>query len=565
MANKSYFDAFGATIAAAEVASKGGLSYIAAATAMRLAGRPEVTFVDFDGKPYLEMLGGSVVAVDVKIPDTDRVQRMYLPVMDRDNVTLAIGKTNLTDINNNRQRCLVKAIAAVYGDGMSLYMGCDGDGAKAVKLLGVTPETDLETVTPVVATLKEGGAPYIEWNVGLAACRITDAAFHWEVVMWNGLPFREVLGGLMVDVDTVYDGMRQRLSLPIMDASHNPVPASKASVFDWNKTVMRALTKCIAFNTGYGLGVYADEFGKDDSDAKGAAGRKAGTTKADPKAKADVKAEAGTPAKVEAKADTKVEAKAEANVEAKADAAQAATQAAPAAEVVTPAASQAEAVAEPVVEAQAEDAQAAAAEVVAATTESNDAAAEVAAAEAAAVPAAVEQAPAAAPAAAAPAASAASAAAAAVDSEAVGRFRGVMQKRREAAGVAGVLSLFEALKTSTKFADEDKPACFAVLVTASASIVDGEHITELLGNLLVYKAMQHLALDTRDMVGAKLTSVALNTAVAHGDEALANTYQDLVNAGVAQDMNDVLRLAALGNVQQETIDLVRDVVELAAA
>jgi hypothetical protein len=543
---KSFFEAFGATINEAEVAKKGGLSYLAAATAMRLAGRPEVTFVDFDGKPHLEMLNGSLVAVDLKIPGTDATQRMYLPVMDRDNATLALTKTTLTDINNSRQRCLVKAIAAVYGDGMSLYMGCDGDGTKAMKLLGVTPESDLETVTPVIATLKEGGAPYIEWNVGLAACRITDPTFRWDVALWDGLPYREVLGGLMVDVDTVYEGLHQRLSLPIMDAAFNPVPAAKATVFDWNKTVMRALTKCIAFNTGYGLGVYADEFGKDDSEAKKNARK--GTTAGKDAPKADAKADAVATTKVEAKADVK------------ADAAPAAGDVATATEVVTPAATveaKVEAVAEPVAQAQADSEQAAApaaAEAVAAEVPS--APAEEAVVEKATV---AEQASA--PAAPAPAA----AAAAAADNEAVGRFREVMRKRKEQAGVKGIVSLFEALTTSTKFADEDKPACFAVLVTASASLVDGDHVQELLGNLLVYKAMQHVPQDSRDIVGAKLTSVALNTAVSQGDEALKNAHLDLMSSGVALDDKDVVRLAKLGNVPQETIDLLRDVVELAAA
>lgn len=542
METKNFFEAYGATIPAAEIASKGGLSYLSAATAMRLAGRPEATFVDFDGKPHLEMLNGSVVAVDLMVPGTDAFQRMYLPVMDRDNATLDIKKTTLTDINNSRQRCLVKAIAAVYGVGMSVFMGCDGDGAKAVKLLGVSPETDLETVEPIVSTLKEGGAPYVEWNAGLAACRITDPTFRWDVVLWDGKPYREVLGGLMVDVDTIYDGLRQRISLPIMDAAFNPVPSAKATVFDWNKTVMRALTKCIAFKTGYGLGVYADEFGKDDSEAKKNA-RKGSTP-----AKADAKADAVSTTKVEEKADAKADAAAETKVEAKADVKAEAAPAAADVATATDAAAQADTAA-------AEAVAAPAAEVAAPVAEVAAPAAEVAA------PVVAQEAPAPAAAAEAPAA----AAAATADNEAVGRFREVMRKRKEAAGVKGIVSLYEALTTSTKFADEDKPACFAVLVTASASMIDSENIQDLLGNLLVYKAMQHVPQDTRDIIGAKLTSVALNTAVAQGDEALRNAHLDLMSSGVAVDDTDVFRLAKLANVPQETIDLLRDVLDLQAA
>ncbi|KVP96560.1 hypothetical protein WJ96_04865 [Burkholderia ubonensis] len=546
---KTFFEALGATINEAEVAKKGGLSYIAAATAMRLAGRPEVTFVDFDGKPYLEMLNGSVVAVDIKVPGTeDVIQRMWLPVMDRDNLPLNIEKTVATDINNNRQRCLVKAIASVFGDGMSVYLGCDGDGAKAVKMLGVQPDTDLESVTPVVATLKEGGAPYIEWNVGLAACRITDPTFHWEVAMWDGKPYREVLGGLFVDVDTVYDGMRQRLSLPIMDAAFNPMPAAKASVFDWNKTVMRALTKCIAFNTGYGLSVYADEFGPDKDPKAGKGKGKATPAKTDVKAAepAATAEAAATPAKVETPAASEVVNSGEAAVEAKVDAA-VVDAAGVAAEAAEHAAAQAEA-------APAVAANEAAAPTADAPAADNAPVAEAPAADAqAAAPAAEVKLPA--PAAATPVA----------DGEAVGRFREVLRKRREVGGVPGVISLFDALHTSTKFADEDKPACFAVLVTASASIVDGANIIDLLGAVTKYSAMQHLALDTRDMVAAKLTSVMLTAACAEGDEALKTAPSDLVSAGVAQDVDDVLRLAAIGNVPAETVDLLRDVLELATA
>jgi hypothetical protein len=544
METKSFFEAYGATIPAAEIASKGGLSYLSAATAMRLAGRPEVTFVDFDGKPHLEMLNGSVVAVDLLVPGTDATQRMYLPVMDRDNTTIDIGKTTLTDINNSRQRCLVKAIAAVYGVGMSVFMGCDGDGAKAVKLLGISPETDLETAEPIVSTLKAGGAPYVEWNAGLAACRITDPTFRWDVVLWDGLPYRKVLGGLMVDVDTIYDGLRQRISLPIMDSAFNQVPADKATVFDWNKTVMRALTKCIAFKTGYGLGVYADEFGKEEADGKETDAKKT-ARKSSTSSKADAKADAVSTTKVEAKADAKADAAAETKVEAKADVKAEAAPAAADVATATDAAAQADTAAADTVAAPAAEVAAPVAEVAAPAAE---AAAPVVAQEASA-PAAAAEAP----------------AAAAADNEAVGRFREVMRKRKEAAGVKGIVSLYEALTTSTKFADEEKPACFAVLVTASASMIDSENIQDLLGNLLVYKAMQHVPQDTRDIIGAKLTSVALNTAVAQGDEALRNAHLDLMSSGVAVDDTDVFRLAKLANVPQETIDLLRDVLDLATA
>jgi pyruvate/2-oxoglutarate dehydrogenase complex dihydrolipoamide acyltransferase (E2) component len=541
MENKtSFFDAFGATIPATEIAGKNGLSYIAAATAMRLAGRPEVRFVDFDGKPYLEMLGGSVVAVDLQVPGMDKTQRMWLPVMDQDNNPLPLKNTKVTDINNSRQRCLVKAIAATHGHGMSLYVNCDGDGAKAVKMLGVIPDSDLEAVTPIIATLKEGGAPFIEWGIGLSACRITDPTFHWGVETYAGLPYREVLGGLMVDVQTVYEGMSQVLSLPVMDSTHNPISADKATPSDWNKAVMRALTKCISFNTGYGIGVYADEFGTDKEPKGGKGSRKA--TPAAPAAKVEPKAGDVAPATTapvatqelaETPAAEVVEA-AQAEVEAPVQA----TERAVDAEVVDAAGNTVAAAEVKEVQAEAE------------TTEAN-----VAASAAKSEPAA--EAPASAP-------TEAATRNADAENESVARFRGVLQQRRKVGGIAGVITLFDALKTSTKFDEADKPACFQVLMTSVAATVDNENILDLLGNITKHNAMQYMAADARDLVAARLTSVLLTAACEAGDDALKTAPDDLVSAGVAQDVDDVLRLAVIGHVPAETVDLLRDVLEQAA-
>jgi hypothetical protein len=537
MENKtSFFDAFGATINASEIAGKNGLSYIAAATAMRLAGRPEVRFVDFDGKPYLEMLGGSVVAVDLQVPGIDKTQRMWLPVMDQDNNPLLLKNTKVTDINNSRQRCLVKAIAATHGHGMSLYVNCDGDGAKAVKMLGVNPDSDLEEVTPIISTLKEGGAPFIEWGVGLSACRITDPTFHWGVETYAGLPYREVLGGLMVDVVTVYEGMSQVLSLPVMDSTHNPISADKATPSDWNKAVMRALTKCISFNTGYGIGVYADEFGGDKEPKGGKGSRKA--TPATPAVKAEAKAaEAAAPAATDA-ADAQASAATPAETEV-VKAAETPVETAAAAEVVDAAGATVATAEVKEVKAQAE------------TTQTNaEAPVETAPAAQESAPAAETKAPA--------------ATEAAAENEAVARFRKVLGDRRKVGGVAGVVTLFDALKTSQKFEEADKPACFQVLVTSVAAIVDNENILDLLNNITKYNAMQYLAADARDLVAARLTSVLLTAALAAGDDALKTAPEDLVSAGVAQDVDDVLRLAVIGHVPAETVDLLRDVLEQAA-
>ena len=513
--NKEFFAALSHVIPEGEVARKDGLSYLSAATAMRLAGRPEVEFVDFDGSPMLSMLGGGLVAVDLKI--SAGVQRIWLPILDQQNAPIKAANMTVLDVNSSRQRCLVKAIASVYGWGMSLYMGCDGDGAKAARLLKVTPEVSLADVEPLVALLKDGGEPYIEWGVGLAACRMTDPNFLWSVVEWDGLPFREVLGGLIVDVETVYHGKRQRLSLPIMDNAFKPVPRDKATVFDWNKTVMRCLTKCIAFNSGYGLNVYANEFGQ-MPETKGRKGR----SKAEAAAEAAAPADVGTPAPevpVTAEAAPVVEAKvAEAPVAE-------ATVAAPVAESVAEAAP-ADVVAEaPVVEAAPE----AAAEAPVAAEAPAPVAEQAKPAEAESVP------------------------------ECVTRFRGVMQKRREVGGVSGMITLFDALAKSVKFTDAEKPVCFAVLLPAVAALVDVTNINALVTEIETFKAMQYLPADNRELVASKLVALALAAGVDAGDDALAGVPAQLIAAGIAKDEGEVVSLAIKGKAPSETLDLLEAV------
>lgn len=518
----NFYDAFVNGVDTKDIASKGGLSYLAAAKSMALAGRPQVTFVDFGDKPHLECLNGALVAVDLPVAE-GLAQRIWLPVLDQEtNSPISLSKVTVNDINSSRQRCLVKAIASVYGWGMSLYLGCDGDGAKAAGLLKVKPDTALDEAEPVVALIKEGGAPYIEWGVGVTVCRITDPTFVWNVVEHDGLPYRNVLGGLMVDVDTVYRGKVQRLSLPMMDGAFNPIPADKATVFDWNKTVMRCLTKCIAFNTGYGIGVYAEEFGTAD-DNKGKAKRGAGKKDA----QAAEAAKAAAPA---------------AAAPAPAVEPEKAPEKAPAPTVTEPAA---EPAAEAVAQAPEDAAQA---PVEAAPVE---AAAEAAPAQPEAAPAVEAPAPA--------------AQAPAPERDCIGRFRNVMKQRHEIGGVVGLISLFDALKNSVKFTAEEKPSCFAFLIPAVTARVTVAEIGDAVAALTAHQAMQYLAADSRDMVAAKLTATMLAAGVAAGDDALRDVPAKLIAAGVVADEADLMRLAAMGNVPAETLDLLEAVMDTASA
>lgn len=529
----SFFAALGAKVPETALAGKNGLTYISAAAAVGLAGRPEVHFVDFDGKPHLECFGGALVAVDLTIPGSDLVQRTWLQVMDDDNQAKPLGVMNASDINNSRQRGLAKAIASVYGNGMSVYLGCDGDGAKAVKMLGVTPESDLSQATPVVAMLQENNAAYIEWGVGLSVCRITDPNFTWKVLEWNGMPFREVLGNILVDVETVYKGKRQVLSLPVMDAAFNPLLAKKVTVNDWNKTVMRALTKCIAFNTGYGLAVYGTDFGVAGASAKSSKQASKGSTKKAADKQTDTATATSTPAtdaqqpqaaKVE-QADQPQEVKQPVD-----EPQQAAQEAQEAQQPVQE--QQPEAAATPAVEAQQPE------QAVASATA--DVATEVA-----------------------PAGANANWPVASAD--ALARFKKVMHDRREKAGVAGLITLFEALDITTKFDAVDKPGCYVQLLSATAAVAEGQDVESLVAAIKKYNAMQYLSDADYELIAARVTAAMLHHKCDIGDVELAAAPKLLADAGIGMDLKDVLRLAQAGNVTKETMDLLTTLLEGVAA
>jgi hypothetical protein len=542
---QSYFDALGLDINKAEIAEKNGFSYLSAATAMKLAGLPEVEFAGFGDKPFLTAFNGSLVAVDIGVPlgdNTSFKQRTWLPVMNQDNLDLDLEVTSVNDINNNQQRCLVKAVAATLGYGMSVFLGHNGSGSQAVKMLGVKPDSDLTQVPPVVSTLKEGGAPYVEWTVALAAARVTDPTFHWEVLEWDGLPYREVLDGIIVDVATVYRGKRQVLSRPLLDSAQNPVSPKDATVSSWNKAVMRALAKGIAFNTGYGIEVYSKELIAELGANPAAKGSRS-KPKAEPKAD-NKPAEAPTDATPATSAAATPVAEAE-----KATAAaqtETAKQDAPA---------QAEAAA-----------QAPATEQASAPAQAETAAEPAKAAEEAAPAAATAE-----PAAESKPATDAKAGGASDKSEggetreqAVARFKDqVMPKRNSTSGTPGLITLFDDLEKSNKFLPDHKPACFGVLVQGVTAKITPADIHALVGAIQKHNAMQYVAQDALDLVAARLTKTLLEEAAGVDDDALCRAVPAVVDAGIAKDIDDVFRLAKAGGVSEELLTLLRELVNIA--
>lgn len=258
------------------VAEANGLTYLPWPTAVALADRPALRVVTFGGGlPYLHFFGSLVVAVE-----GEDGQRVWLPVMDARHNAVRAAEANARDIGDAISRCRAKAVAMIHGVGMSLYAGHGEDIAAFGRAMGVKPDSDLATVEPVT-NRKPGssGAAYVDWAAAYTAAKVTDPEFRFEVLMVDEIdtstgevgpiPAKRVAGGWMVAVSMTYKGQSHTEWLPIMGVlpvqTRNGVkkldhqPLLQPDTHDWNRAVMRCLTRGIATLTGYGLSVYAGE------------------------------------------------------------------------------------------------------------------------------------------------------------------------------------------------------------------------------------------------------------------------------------------------------------------
>jgi len=254
-----------------------GLAYISWATALTLARRPQQEVAVFSGRPYLPLFGGAVVAVDS--PVGKRWQRTWLPVMGANNAPIPIDSLTSLGVNESIMRCRAKAAAMVNGVGLSLYAGYGGDALRFIKALGIKPGSFLSHAQPLTEGKSDDGEKYIPWPAALAAARITDPEFFWEVIHFDvadqetgevlRLPVSPVAGGWAVAVRVLYKGREHVEWLPIMGVAEiqtkrglrmmDHQPPERPTVFDWNRSVMRALAKAIAVASGYGLSIYEGE------------------------------------------------------------------------------------------------------------------------------------------------------------------------------------------------------------------------------------------------------------------------------------------------------------------
>ncbi len=269
--------------------------YIPWATALQLAGRPPQEVIQFDGLPYLPMLGGGVVAVK------QGEQITWLPIMDSRYNPIPQEAITSRDISDSISRCRAKSVAINNGIGISLHAGWGENTIALTKALGhsgVTPDAEeLSEVQPLISH-KNQHAPYIQWAVALAALKITDPDAWWEVKTheftssrtgeMRKLPIFKAGHGYMVAVTIHWKGLEHTEWLAITGFAKNKngknqdhQPLHNPSVTDWNKSVMRCLAKGIAVLTGYGISVYAHEDAPENLQREPV--RKKGKPKAAPK------------------------------------------------------------------------------------------------------------------------------------------------------------------------------------------------------------------------------------------------------------------------------------------
>lgn len=266
-----------------EITTKEGrktFSYIPWATSIGLADRPHMSVVPAEDGAYTHSIfGGVAVAIQSTLPNGEG-QITWLPVLNGANQSIPEAKVTSRDISDTLNRCRAKAVAMVHGVGLSLYATTEGDNTDIrafLKGLNVTPESDLYRVNPVVQRSDKKSGPYIDWPHAIAAARITDADFWWEVVPHHvtdtqtgevGMkPFTRLGNGWAVVVRITYKGQTREEILPIMgfkvvetkkgEKKLDHQPLEYPTVADWNRSVMRCLVKAIAMYAGYGLGTYA--------------------------------------------------------------------------------------------------------------------------------------------------------------------------------------------------------------------------------------------------------------------------------------------------------------------
>lgn len=251
--------------------------YLPWALALAIAERPTQEIVETaDGNLVHSVFGGGVVGVAQEVAQ-GITQVTWLPILNGANQAKPEAKITSRDVSDTINRCRAKAVAMVNGVGLPLFAHGLDDMTVFLRSLNVKPDSDLSTVEPHITTAPEKNGEFIDWPYAIAAARITDPEFSWEVVTRTVLnkdtgeigerPYFRMGTGWGVAVRVTYKGKAHCETLPIMGfvevetksglklLDHQPL--LNPNCHDWNRAVMRCLVKAIALASGYGLSVYA--------------------------------------------------------------------------------------------------------------------------------------------------------------------------------------------------------------------------------------------------------------------------------------------------------------------
>lgn len=267
-------------------------AYLPWALTLEMAGFPQLQTVMFEDEGCMSLVrnvfGGAVVAIEYEV-GKGRKQRVYLPVLDTAGAPISVDAADGRDLTDTINRCRARTVAMTHGVGLTLWSDLEGDGPEYVKALGVQTDTDLRAVAELrdVKEIRDRNGTikrtqsYLGWHAALAAAKITDPEFYWEVVECqtvdeNGVqgtyPFAKVRGkGWVVGVRVVWKNIEHVEWLPIMGveqvSTRNGPKAmehqsiNEVNAFQWHSACMRCLAKAIAMCTGYGYRAYAGDLG----------------------------------------------------------------------------------------------------------------------------------------------------------------------------------------------------------------------------------------------------------------------------------------------------------------
>lgn len=271
---------FAKSVSEFKVQTRDGLktfNYLPWALALALADCPDQEVYEHNGELYVEVFGGCVVGVVEKVGESGAQQVTWLPVLNGANQAMPVARVTSRDLSDTINRCRAKAVAMVNGVGLALYAKGETNVVSFIRALDVKPDTNLRTASPVIAKAEEKHGEFIDWPHAVAAARLTDPDFLWEVVFKDVVdktsgeiqrrPYYRMGSGYGVAVRVTYKGKTHTEYLPVMgfdmvDTSNGKKrldhqPLVNPDCHDWNRSVMRCLVKAIAVVSGYGLNVYA--------------------------------------------------------------------------------------------------------------------------------------------------------------------------------------------------------------------------------------------------------------------------------------------------------------------